>query len=94
MEMAKTFNDKVKLDVYSLDFFSTKNEGLSLIEANASSGLGSNSLVSVYEAIHEDFYDKKIAKEDREFIDKIKESYNSHIKTDYPKEYKKSLLPK
>ncbi len=94
IEMAKTFNDKVKLDVYSLDFFSTKNEGLILIEANASSGLGSNSLVSVYEAIHNDFYEKKIAKEDKQFIDKIKESYNSHIKNDYPDEHKKSLMPK
>ena len=93
-EMAKTFNNKIDLDVYSLDFFSKKDGGLSLIEANASSGLGANSLVSVYEALHNDFYDKDIATEDKEFIDGVKNSYNEHIKNDYPKEYKKSLLPK
>jgi len=93
-EMAKKFNNKIDLDVYSLDFFSKKDGGLSLIEANASSGLGANSLVSVYEALHNDFYDKDIAKEDKEFINEVKNSYNKHIKNDYPKEYKKSLLPK
>ena len=89
------FMKRVPLAVYSLDFFTDKKSGkLMLIEANSCSGLGSNSLVHVYEAIYEDFYDEKPLEADRKFIEKVKEEYRKATADDYPKEYKNSLSPK
>lgn len=93
-EMTEKFNEKIKLDVFSLDFFLEKNGSLSLIEANASSGLGANSLVSVYECVYDDFYKEELTKEDKEFREFVKDNYNMAIKLEYPKEYKNSLSPK
>ena len=89
------FLKKVPLDVYSLDFFTEKKSSkLMLIEANSCSGLGSNSLVHVYEAIYEDFYDERPPDVDVRFIEKVKRDYRKATANDYPKEYKNSLSPK
>jgi hypothetical protein len=89
------FLKKVPLDVYSLDFFTKRKGGkLMLIEANSCSGLGSNSLVHVYEALYEDFYNEKPTAADAKFIEKIKETYCKTAADDYPKEHKRSLSPK
>lgn len=93
-EMTRKFNENIDLDVFSLDFFLEKDGNLSLIEANASSGLGANSLVSIYECLYNDFYKEEMTKEDKEFRKFIKDNYNMAIKLEYPEEYKNSLSPK
>lgn len=92
--IVEDFMKKVPLGVYSLDFFTEKSGGIKIIEANSCSGLGANSLVYVYEEMFEDFYGSKVSGDDAKFINETKKEYRKIVEADYPKEYKKSLMPK
>ena len=92
-ELVKNFRKYISLDLYSMDFFIDKKGKLWIIEGNASSGLGSNSLAGTYPAIHRDFYGKDPSNEMQKFLQGVRESYWKATKEDYPEEYKKSLSP-
>jgi hypothetical protein len=92
-DLVKNFRKCISLDLYSMDFFLDKEGKLWIIEGNASSGLGSNSLAGTYPAIHRDFYSKGPSNEMQKFLQGVRESYWKATKEDYPEEYKKSLSP-
>ena len=92
-ELVKNFRKYIALDLYSMDFFLDKEGKLWIIEGNASSGLGSNSLAGTYPAIHTDFYGKEPSPEMQKFLQSVRESYWKATAEDYPEEYKKSLSP-
>lgn len=92
-ELVKNFRKYIALDLYSMDFFLDKKGKLWIIEGNASSGLGSNSLAATYPAIHKDFYGKEPSPDMKKFLQGVRESYWKATAEDYPEEYKKSLSP-
>ena len=93
--ITKKINEKINLDLYSLDFFIENGSGdVKVIEANSQQGLGSNTLVHIYEMFYKDFYNKSISDNDKNFISDVKRKYSQIIKNDYKSEYNKSEYPK
>jgi hypothetical protein len=92
--VAKQIRDAgMNTDLFSLDIFIDKKGKLWVIEANSGTGLGSNSLVRLYEAIYKDFYKEEPSKYIKLKLKEISDKYLAIIKEDYHKEYKKSYKP-
>ncbi len=91
--IVKDFRKYISLECYSLDFFIDKMGKVWLIESNAASQLGANSMAVMYEAIYEDYFKKNAPPEKKRIVKQIVDGYRKEVKGKYEKEFKKSKYP-
>ena len=65
----------VKLDFFSLDFATTKDGKIFVIEMNSRTGMGVDKMVKLYEYVHEDFYKKPVDSYTKKKLDELSKDW-------------------
>lgn len=87
-EIAKEIRKIAKLDLWAIDVATDKNGDMFVLEINSATGLGSEKLVHVYEAVYEDYYQEKLPKT---FKEELNKKFVSQCRKELYKNYKKEI---
>lgn len=84
---------KVKLDFYDIDLILDTNDEFWIPEINGAPGIGPSTFYQIYKSWTKMAYNRDIKESTEKDLIRIRDTHREFMKTEYSKEYKKSLHP-